>query len=938
MAVIGSLTVKLGLVTVEWDKATAKAKQEAKDLQSAFGKLGLDMTNLKNLFVNLGGAAGLSVAGLTAMTAAIMDMASKMQDLADSTGLTEGRVLQFQKALVVAGGKAEDAGTILGTLFSKIAAARDGNDVAIAQFEQLGISFQELKTATPDEVIKKVYDGLAQISDSFERVRVTKELLGKAGLGKSITEIADALGKSTKKFDEQAETLQKWDKMADALEQTYANLKMAIAELLAPFTTQKIITVEQFKAALLAIGSALVVGQIMNLVAAFKALNTALKGTAALSATLGALKGGKGLAMSATAIATYLGVMKALEAEEEDKGDATTPPTEAEKKEAKPDEGKKGGAEAAKMRLRLEMLKQELKFTQQLNYLRVLMLSGSEWELKLAESKLQKEQEIARAKSERNEALAKENLTLEQKGLIQEEYNFKLTKAESDAEDRVELINAQREKSLALFRQENDFQKSRNILIQDGIALEGQRRNMNEGEFERMKAQLSMGQRLLDIEQQKQRYALENKDAKKQPEYAAQMARFAEQETAAKKEFALQVENINREEQVRRQLLRQDLEYQKKNNELGLQMLELQTKTRYFSEAEILRSQENISLRQKLLDIEHQRETLRASRTDTVSEEYQAELQRLANLESAARAEAKIRLESIAAEEKIRHQLLDQELSYMKKRNDLALQMGELQNKARTMSEFDVRRAQEGIDLTQRLRDIEQQRENLRTNRKDISSKEYQAELQRLNNMEAFARAEAKIRLEGIALDEQEAKSWAAGWEAALRDFGKNVQRYGDVARNMFSSVVGNMNSAIDNFVRTGKLSFKDLAKSIIQDLIAIQLKAQAAFLFNAALQGMGFTGFTAKAGGGAVSQSIPYMVGENGPELFVPQTGGAIIPNERLAGAGGMGGQTINYNGPYINNMSAIDTQSGMQFIAKNKMAVWSANQSAQRSIPQSR
>jgi hypothetical protein len=92
------------------------------------------------------------------------------------------------------------------------------------------------------------------------------------------------------------------------------------------------------------------------------------------------------------------------------------------------------------------------------------------------------------------------------------------------------------------------------------------------------------------------------------------------------------------------------------------------------------------------------------------------------------------------------------------------------------------------------------------------------------------------------------------------------------------------------------------------------------------------------KAGGGAVSQNIPYLVGENGPELFVPQTGGAIIPNERMSGAGGIGGQTINYNGPYIQNMSAIDTQTATQFLAKNKMAVWSANQSATRSLPQSR
>jgi hypothetical protein len=836
MAVIGSLTVKLGLVTVEWDKATAKAKQEAKDLQSAFAKLGIDMTNLKQLFMNLGGAAGLSVAGLTAMTAAIMDMASKMQDLADSTGLTEGRVLQFQKALVVAGGKAEDAGTILGTLFTKIAAARDGNDVAIAQFEALGISFQELKTATPDEVIKKVYDGLAQISDSFERVRVTKELLGKAGLGKSITDIADALGKSTKKFDEQAETLKKWDKMADALEQTYANLKMAIAELLAPFTTTKVATVEQFKAAIFAIGSALVVGQIMNLVAAFKALNTALKGTAALSAALGSMKGGKGLAMGAAGIATYLGVMKALE-EDEDAGDATTPPVSPDSPDAKNEMGgKQGGDAAQQQRQRLLLIQAQIQFDKERNDLQIKYLSGTQSHLKLQESELQLEQEKNRAGHERNQALAKENLTSELKGVIEKEYQVKVQKANSDHNNRVRLLGAQEAKTRELGYLELDQMKARHSFARQLLGLEEQRRDINEGEFERNRAQLQFDQRMQDLAQERARYEQENKDAYKEGwEYKQAIARFDERGRGLQDQYASQVKIITREETVRRDLMRQELEY-------------------------------------------------------------------------------------------------------MKKRNELSLQMAELGNKARNMTDFEVRRAQEGLDLTQKLRDIEQQREALRTNRKDVMSEEYQAEMQRLNNMESLARGEAKIRLEGIALDEQEAMSWSAGWEAALRDFGKNVQRYGDVARNMFDSVVGNMNSAIDNFVRTGKLSFKDLAKSIIQDLIAIQLKAQAAFLLNSALQSMGFTGFTAKAGGGAVSQSIPYMVGENGPELFVPQTGGAIIPNQRLGGSGGMGGQTINYNGPYINNMSAIDTQSGMQFIAKNKMAVWSANQSAQRSIPQSR
>lgn len=42
------------------------------------------------------------------------------------------------------------------------------------------------------------------------------------------------------------------------------------------------------------------------------------------------------------------------------------------------------------------------------------------------------------------------------------------------------------------------------------------------------------------------------------------------------------------------------------------------------------------------------------------------------------------------------------------------------------------------------------------------------------------------------------------------------------------------------------------------------------------------------KAEGGAVSSSKSYVVGERGPELFLPNTNGMIIPNNRLGGSGG--------------------------------------------------
>ena len=50
-----------------------------------------------------------------------------------------------------------------------------------------------------------------------------------------------------------------------------------------------------------------------------------------------------------------------------------------------------------------------------------------------------------------------------------------------------------------------------------------------------------------------------------------------------------------------------------------------------------------------------------------------------------------------------------------------------------------------------------------------------------------------------------------------------------------------------------------------------------------------GFLSFlTGKASGGPVNDKVPYIVGEKGPELFVPETNGTIIPNHVIGRAGG--------------------------------------------------
>lgn len=188
--------------------------------------------------------------------------------------------------------------------------------------------------------------------------------------------------------------------------------------------------------------------------------------------------------------------------------------------------------------------------------------------------------------------------------------------------------------------------------------------------------------------------------------------------------------------------------------------------------------------------------------------------------------------------------------------------------------------------------------------------------------------------------------------EKALReDAAKGSQQAADAIAKQFegfnkagmqtNAVWSSMSNAIDTFVDTGKLKFGDFARSIIQDLIKIELKAQA----SAILKSMGgFTGILGSlgslfggffAGGGQPPVNKPSIVGEKGPELFIPKTAGTIVPNGGAMG-GGAGAVNAPITNNYItNNISAIDSKSVAQLFAENRKTLLGTVEMARKELP---
>ena len=68
-----------------------------------------------------------------------------------------------------------------------------------------------------------------------------------------------------------------------------------------------------------------------------------------------------------------------------------------------------------------------------------------------------------------------------------------------------------------------------------------------------------------------------------------------------------------------------------------------------------------------------------------------------------------------------------------------------------------------------------------------------------------------------------------------------------------------------------------------------------------------------ARAAGGPVASGSTYMVGERGPELFVPRSSGTIVPNHALSGTTNVvvnvdaSGSTVQGDSPSANQMGRV-------------------------------
>lgn len=114
------------------------------------------------------------------------------------------------------------------------------------------------------------------------------------------------------------------------------------------------------------------------------------------------------------------------------------------------------------------------------------------------------------------------------------------------------------------------------------------------------------------------------------------------------------------------------------------------------------------------------------------------------------------------------------------------------------------------------------------------------------------------------------------------------VAQTGKTIENTVTHSFKSVENTIARAVLTGKSSMSDLVNAILADFNRIAVRdfiSKPIGNIISSLVGSLIPIGGARAAGGPVDGGVPYLVGEKGPELFVPSSNGAITPNHALGG-----------------------------------------------------
>lgn len=202
---------KLG---IEADGMTNRGKRLGDSMQNAnsiAGVFNTQMTRLASAFA-IGAIVDRAVSSIASFASAALESAGNLVDLRNATGVSLGRLQEWNHVAEQGGIQLENFTKSAFDLGAKLS----GGDGLRGAVERLGLSWTNLKSLKPEEQLDQVLRAAEKLGPSTERNSILVELFGNKGalsLAKIVDGYAETAGAATKAGDAQIEAL---DRAGDA--------------------------------------------------------------------------------------------------------------------------------------------------------------------------------------------------------------------------------------------------------------------------------------------------------------------------------------------------------------------------------------------------------------------------------------------------------------------------------------------------------------------------------------------------------------------------------------------------------------------------------------------------------------------------------------------------------------------------------------------------
>lgn len=178
--VIPSLEGAQKELTTELVPAAESAAEEAGTKSGA--TLGKKLAaGLASVAATVTAAAGALVAGVVSEAKEVAALGDAIDKQSQKVGLSYEAYQKWDYAMQLAGTSMQSCTTGLKTLTNKFDDALSGSASAVAQFERLGLSMDEIADLSREDLFAKVVAGLQNVTDETEKAAIANDFFGKSG-------------------------------------------------------------------------------------------------------------------------------------------------------------------------------------------------------------------------------------------------------------------------------------------------------------------------------------------------------------------------------------------------------------------------------------------------------------------------------------------------------------------------------------------------------------------------------------------------------------------------------------------------------------------------------------------------------------------------------------------------------------------------------------